>query len=106
MQFYRPTVHRRNLSQLSAIQFPGTGPFSAAAVATTHGVRDVTDITFLLPNICAPSPQGGRLAMAASLGCAGPAAMSLMPATCLRLASLRGMALSGDKAVGGVGNAS
>lgn len=98
-------------SQLPVIQFSAMGAFSAAAGAATRGARHATDTTFLLlfhllPNICAPSPWGGRLALAASLGCAGPAAMSLMPATRVHLASLRGPALGGDKAVGGVGNAS
>lgn len=71
------------------------GAFSAAAVAATRGVRHATDTTFLLlllfhhlPNICAPSPQGDRLALADSLGCAGPATTSLMSAMRVHLTSL------------------
>lgn len=103
MLFYRPIVHGRNLSRLSAIQFSGMRALSAAAVAATHGVGHVTDtasllLPLLLQNICAPGPQRRRLALAASLGCAGPSAMSFMPATRVHHASPRGASLSSDKA--------
>lgn len=113
MQVYGPTEHKRNFSQLSAIQFPGSGAFSAAVVAAPH-VTYVTDTNFLLlllfflllPNIYVPSPQGERLAISASLGCSGLAAMSFVPSsTCASHLTLRGSP-EGDKAVAGVGNSS
>lgn len=65
-------------SLLPAIQFPGMEAFSAAVAAASHGVRNVVDTTFLfllLPGICTPSLQEGRLALATRMGYAGPTAL-------------------------------